>query len=142
MKQVSVTKQVNATADKIWNIVKTGDAINEWLPMIASCKLIGSGSGAKRICKTADGKTLEETIKSVDHANRELIYSIDKQEMMPIMNITNKLKISESMDIATIKWTAEFDMPDESIFYTVEQGLKGLFEAGINGLEKVAMANS
>ena len=139
MKQVTVTKQVNAPADKIWEIVRTGNDIDKWMPIIASCTLVGRGKGAKRTCTTAEGKTLEETIINVDDMNKELIYSIDKQEMMPIQNIINKVRISESMNNTTIHWKAEFDMLDDSMFPAVEQGLKDLFGMGIQGLESAAM---
>lgn len=140
MRQVTLTKQVTASPDKVWEIIRKGDAINEWIPIIASCSLMGSGPGAKRTCVTADGKTLQETIIRVDDMNREFIYRIDKQEMMPITNITNKLQVSSGMD-TTIKWTAEFDIADESMFPMVEQGLKDLFGIGIQGLEAAANKN-
>jgi hypothetical protein len=139
MKRIIVTEQVNASAEKIWDIVRTGDAVNEWFPIITSCNLHGAGAGAKRTCVTGDGKILEETILSVDDNNKEFILRIDKQDIMPIKNIINKLKVSEIMDVTKLEWVAEFEMMDDSMYPAVEQGLKDLYAMGIKGLEVAAM---
>ena len=59
MKQVSITQPVDASPEKIWNILRTGTNLDKWIPFISACKLEGKGVGAKRVCTTADGLLIQ-----------------------------------------------------------------------------------
>ena len=74
MKQVSITQPVDASPEQVWNILRTGTNLDKWIPFISTCELEGKGVGAKRVCTTADGKVLKETILLVDESNRTFKY--------------------------------------------------------------------
>lgn len=141
MKQVSITQRVDASPDQIWNILRTGTGLEKWLPIIATCKLEGSGAGAKRTCTTFDGKLLKETIMSVDENNREFKYRIDEQDMMPLKNYVGTVSVLERNGQTDVSWSTQFDLTVQEAEVAVENGLKDLFKMAISSLDSVAKMN-
>ena len=141
MKSVKISRHVSVDASAIWNIVRTGNGVEKWFPIIASCDLKGTGPGAKRVCVTQDGQTLEETIVSIDEQNREFVLRIDKQSIMPITDIINRLSVSDANGGAQVDWIAEFELADETMSGAIEQGLSDLYVMGIKGLEAATRSN-
>lgn len=78
-----------------WRILKTGTNLQKWIPIIATCELIGNGAGAKRTCTTPDRKVLQETILLVDNSNKIFNYRIDEQDMMPLKNYVGTVSVLE-----------------------------------------------
>ncbi|MFZ6014119.1 MAG: SRPBCC family protein [Bacteroidota bacterium] len=141
MKQVSVTQQVDASAEQIWNILRTGTDLDKWIPIIATCKLEGSGAGAKRTCTTSDGKVLKETILLVDESNRIFKYRIDEQDMMPLKNYIGTVTVLERNGHTDVNWSTEFDLTVEDAEADVKNGLSELFKMAIASLNSVAKLN-
>lgn len=139
MKNITVKQEVKSSPEKIWNILRTGDDLDKWLPIIATCDLQGEGAGAMRVCTTPDGKTLKETILLVDDKNRIFKYKIDEQDMMPIKNYTGTVLIVESMGKIEVHWNANFEMVMEEAYPDVEKGLTDMLNLAITSL--VAAAN-
>ena len=138
MKNLKVKKNVMASPDKVWGILRTGTGLDKWLPVIATCKLEGQGAGAKRICTTPDGKTLKETILLIDDENKIFKYRIDEQDMLPTKNYVGTVSVIESMGKTEVRWEAEFEMTMEEAYPQVEEALTGLLNMAISGLDKVA----
>jgi hypothetical protein len=141
MKQVSITQSVDASAEKVWNILRTGTNLDKWIPFISACKLEGKGVGAKRICTTADGKVLKETILLVDDSNRSFKYRIDEQDVLPTKNYVGTVSVSENMGKTEVMWIADFEMTIEAAWPEVEKGLTDLLTGAISGLETAAKMN-
>ncbi|HPM32453.1 MAG TPA: haloalkane dehalogenase [Chryseolinea sp.] len=141
MKQVSITKSVNASAEEVWNILRTGTDLDKWIPFISTCKLEGKGVGAKRVCTTADGKVLKETILLVDEGNRIFKYRIDEQDVLPTKNYVGTVSVKDSMGKTEVMWVADFEMTMEAAWPEVEKGLTNLLTEAISGLETAAKMN-
>jgi uncharacterized protein YndB with AHSA1/START domain len=141
MKRVSITQKVDVSPEKVWEILRTGTDLEKWLPIITSCKLEGTGAGAKRTCTTADGNVLKETILLVDDPNRIFKYRIDEQEMMPLRNYVGTVTVLERKGNTDVNWSTEFDMTVEEAWPEVEKGLKDIFTMAISSLESLAKMN-
>lgn len=141
MKQVSITKSVDVSAEKVWNILRTGTNLDKWIPFISACKLEGKGVGAKRVCTTADGKILKETILLVDESSRTFKYRIDEQDVLPTKNYIGTVSVTENMGKTEVMWVADFEMTIEAAWPEVEKGLTNLLTGAISGLETVAKMN-
>lgn len=141
MKQVSITQPVAVSAEKAWNILRTGTNLDKWIPFIATCDLEGKGVGAKRVCTTADGKILKETILLVDESTRTFKYRIDEQNVLPTKNYVGTVSVIESMGKTEIIWEANFEMVIEDAWPDVEKGLTSLLTGAIAGLESAAKMN-
>ena len=137
-KSLTVDRIVAATPEQVWNILRTADDVDAWFPVIATCKLDGKGEGAKRVCTTADGKTILESIVTVDDAQRIFQYRIDQQEMMPIRDMLGTMRVYVQDGKTHVRWTAEFEMTMEEAFAQVQDGIIGMYFTGLDGLERLA----
>jgi len=128
-------------ADEVWNLLKNGSDVDKWLPFIASCNLQGEGAGAKRICKTDQGKEVNETILKIDHDTYTFVYGIDSHTMeMPTKDIIGTMKVEE-LDGQTISsWKIEYNYTlelDDSVKNEIEQGFKDMMSMGLQGLDNL-----
>ena len=137
-KEFAQSAILDAPLNAVWEIISRGSGVDQWLPFITSCRLEGEGENAKRYCETADGKSLSETIFRIDHANHEFEYSIDKQNMMPLEQYKGKYVLSSTSDGKTeITWSSTFYIA-EADFPTIAENMKGLYQMGFEGMEKLA----
>lgn len=139
MQIVSVRKRLTAPAASVWKIVSKGDSVDRWLPVIESCRLEGSGPGARRFCTTGEGQRIDETIEAVDHTNRIFQYRIDRQDMMPTTNIRGTLCVAEDgAGHAEVLWFLNYELVDASAADAVRAGVAEIYAAGLAGLERLA----
>jgi uncharacterized protein YndB with AHSA1/START domain len=139
-KTVSVSRRIRVSAQTAWEVVRTGDGLDRWLPGVTSCKLDGAGAGAKRTCIMNEHE-LSETIESVDDVSRLFQYRIGAQDLMPLRDIHCLLHVSDGgPGEANVLWLATFELLDEAAWSAVKQGLEALYVAGIDGLARHAGA--
>lgn len=136
-KIINTTHTIEATPERVWDIVSTGDGVDIWFPAITSCRLEGNGEGAKRICGSAAGD-LYETIEKIDHTNRTFQYSINQQAMLPVTNILATMIVKGEHDQTRLDWIFECTLLDETQGEVVQQTIQELYAAGASGLEKAA----
>lgn len=135
MANVSVTKQYDVNAEKLWNRIKAFNDMHKYLPaMITSCEVDGSGVGARRVCGTENGNILE-TLQSLDNDNMTLEYSIDNDDApLPVANYMGKAALEKLSDNkVSFTWSASFDArgaPEADIVGMLE----GAFGALIDNL--------
>ncbi|MEL6298443.1 MAG: SRPBCC family protein [Pseudomonadota bacterium] len=140
MKTVAVTKEIPVSADAAWAIVRTGDCMDRWSPMVTSCRLEGSGPGARRVC-IINEKQLDETIEAVDDASRLFQYRIDRQDLMPITNVRGVIHIAPiSVQASQVLWFVNLDVLDEAAWPKVKDGIEAIYGASIDGLAALAAA--
>lgn len=109
---------------------------------IESCELTGTGSGAKRICKTFQGNVLKETILAIDSKAKIFQYSIDEQDMLPTKDVIGTIHVTEVSSMQTnITWLANYKLIDESMENAVAVGLDQLYQGGIKGIEELINQN-
>ena len=137
-----INDTLNAGSENIWNILKTGDDVQQWLPFVATCDLQGEGVGAKRVCTTSDGGTISETIVNIDHDNMIFEYSIDNHDIpMPVTNIKGILQVKDNDGKANLNWAVTFDLTQEmaeEAIMEMQSGMKASMKEGFDGLEKLA----
>lgn len=136
-KKVETSHIVNAPVDKVWANISKASGVNEWLPMIETCTLEGQGEGAKRVCTTENG-ILNETILMIDHTNKTFKYAIDKQTLFPINNVIGTMIVKDDNGNTRLDWTLAFSLEDEKAFPMIEEGVKGMYAAGVAGLENIS----
>ncbi len=132
-KEIKTTNSIQASADRVWEILRTGKGVNTWLPIIETCEV----NGSSRTCSHANG-ILEETILVSDDENKLFSYSIDKQDLFPFTNLVGVMQVVESnTDSCNLHWNASFDLPDESQFEEIKEKVSGLYQMGAKGLESL-----
>lgn len=139
MQFVSVVKQLDVPASAVWDLISQGGGVDRWIPMIASCRLDGQGAGARRVCTTADGHTIDETIETVDHATRVFQYRIARLDLLPIEDVMATVHVSEGPDgHARVLWLANYELRDPGAADAVRAGLAEVYASGLAGLERLA----
>jgi len=138
MKTVSITRRIRVPAQTAWEIVRTGEGVDRWIPIITSCRLEGKGVGAKRVC-TINGQEVTESTETVEEASRLFQYRIHKQSLMPIRNVLGTVHLTATGPSETeVLWFANFELDDEQAWPAVKEGFEGMYEAAIKGLEEYA----
>jgi polyketide cyclase/dehydrase/lipid transport protein len=66
------TAWINAPAADVWGIISNSEALPDWFPGIASCRMAGD----QRICELHRGGPVIEDIVTCDHDLRRLQYHI------------------------------------------------------------------
>lgn len=141
MQIVSVKQRLRAPASAVWQLISQGGGVDRWLPIIATCRLDGTGPGARRACTTVDGQAIDETIATVDHDNRIFQYRIDRQAMMPVTDLIGTLHVGEDgAGQAEVLWFLNYRLVDASAADAVRAGIAQIYAAGLAGLERLALA--
>jgi hypothetical protein len=136
---VAVTRVVPQKADAVWAVIRTGGDVDRILPgMIQTCRVEGSGAGARRVCDTASG-LLEETILLVEDDAHLFRYRIDRQAMMPIAGYEGTLHVTDlGARGAEVLWFSTFELLDARAEVGVLDGLRGMMTMGIDGIGALA----
>jgi uncharacterized protein YndB with AHSA1/START domain len=130
MQKIEVKKTINAAPEKVWATLAKGSGVNDWFPIITTCRVEGN----KRYCTMAGGGDLDETIISADHQTRTFTYSVDKHPL-PWGPVHSTVKVNDAgMGKSEIIWQAEFDGSAEAIKQAMAM-LPGLYGQGIDALE-------
>jgi hypothetical protein len=135
MKTVCVSRKIRVPAQAAWEIVRTGGGIDQWVPVVTSCRLDGEGVGATRVC-TINGQETVESIETIDDATRLFQYRIHKQSLMPVRNVMGTFHLTPvGPSEAEVLWFLNFDLDDEKAWPAVKEGIEGIYQAAIEGLE-------
>lgn len=139
MTQVTISKDFNVDAQSIWAIVRQFADMDRYLPsLITSCRVLGNGLGAKRVCGTENGDILE-TLSSLDDEAMTLEYTIDNEDApLPLSNYIGTAKV-ESLGTgkARFTWSGTFEakgLPENE----VSQILEGAYGAILDNIAENA----
>lgn len=121
MTKVSVSKQINVPAKKVWDTLSSFRGIENYSP-IASSTTSGEGKGATRTCVMPDGAKINEILNFADDRKMEMQYIITDGPF-PITNYVSDVKVTE-VDTANsnIIWECNFESSLEA-----KEEMKGLF---------------
>ena len=141
MIDVSVKDTINSSADKVWNTVGAISNVEQYIPMITSSKVEGSGLGAKRTCVVANEKgeemgKIEEDIVAFNDEAKMYRYAITSSPF-PVENYIGTVKVIEKNDNeCELEWSCKCDakgMKDEE----VQNMLRGVYSSIIDGVKKL-----
>ena len=126
MTKVSVSKQINVPAKKVWNALSSFRGIENYSP-IASSTTSGEGKGATRTCVMPDGAKINEILNFADGDKMEMQYIITDGPF-PITNYVSDVKVSDvDSTNSNVTWECTFESSQET-----EEDMKGLFSGFYN----------
>jgi len=131
---VVARRPMSASADQVWAMLRTGERMDRWVPAITLCEVTGSGEGASRRC-VLDGHELVERIESVDDEGRVFQYRILEQSVLPVRDVLGTLFVLERGESCEVVWLTSFELLDPSAREVVRSAMRGIYEAGLEGLE-------
>jgi carbon monoxide dehydrogenase subunit G len=141
MIHVSVKDTINAPADNVWKTVGAISNVEQYIPMIKSSTVQGSGLGAKRTCIVTNEKgeemgKLEEDIIDFNEGAKTYSYAITSGPF-PVENYVGTVKVMDlGNNTSEIEWSSECEakgMTDEE----VSNMLHDVYSSIINGLKKI-----
>lgn len=137
MSQIRIEEEIGAPAEQVWGALGSFGGLEQWAPGVTSCKLEGSGVGAKRTIAMG-GMTIVERMESCDRAARRFSYSI-VEGPMPVENYLATVSVSAAgPKRARVLWTASFDtakLPEETA-RNLAQGIEGSYRGMLAGLRR------
>jgi len=127
-----VSVELNASPSRVWEIISAIEGVDKWFPsIIKSCRFEGN----KRYCETSEGINLTEDIIEVNHETRTFRFAIPKQEMLPVENIKETMKVFDAADGKTIvEWSGSWNVSEENETIARE-GFLGLWNMGLKEME-------
>lgn len=131
-----IIKKLNVPADKVWNAISQIGRLDVWFPIIETCKVEGSGSGALRSMTIVNGGgDIKDTIEEIDHQNMRLVY-LRPISPFPVTYYRGTVEVFKSYDgLGIVCWTIDFESkPEDSA--SVAELVLGAISAGIDGMEK------
>ncbi|MFZ4964102.1 MULTISPECIES: SRPBCC family protein [Pseudomonas] len=107
MAATSVTIEIPATPEQVWQLMGGFDSLPDWLPFIPRSSL--SEGGRVRTLQTADGGTVVERLEAFDNRARRYSYSIE-QAPFPATDYLATLQVREGStpQTAIVEWAGIF----------------------------------
>lgn len=133
MAKVSMSTNLNVSADQVWKMIGGFNALPDWHPAVEKSEL--TQEGQTRTLSLAGGGTIVEKLEKVDDSARTYTYSI-VDSPLPVANYTATIKVSGEGDNSTIEWSSDYEpmgaSPEEAM-----QAVQGIYQAGFDNLKKM-----
>jgi polyketide cyclase/dehydrase/lipid transport protein/uncharacterized protein DUF4331 len=131
LQTVAETVDVNATPDKVWDLIGQFGAAY-WHPLIAAIRVTGTGPGQLRTIETVDGKQIIERLDAVDNSGR--FYRYANIAGLPVANYTGMLSVKPSGAGSSVEWRAQF-LPNGPGTLITKTIVSTLFKVGLDSLK-------
>jgi mxaD protein len=147
---VHKTVTINASADKVWNLVKDFNGLNNWHPAIAKDDIVeGTNNtvGAVRLLSLKGGGTIKEKLLAFDAAGHSFRYAI-VEGVIPVSSYTSRLSVKSAGDNkSTVTWSGKFKRKnvgenpgDSENDKTAVDTITSVYQSGLDNLKKLAEA--
>lgn len=133
MATTTVSIEIPASVDQVWQLVGGFDSLPDWLPFIP--KSMVSEGGRVRTLTTSDGGTVIERLEAFDNRQRSYSYSII-QAPFPVVDYLSTIAVVATADnnITRVEWSGSFtpvnvsDADAEALF-------SGIYRDGLQALK-------
>ncbi|MHA1165223.1 MAG: SRPBCC family protein [Alphaproteobacteria bacterium] len=133
MAKVSMSTNLNVSADQVWNMIGGFNALPDWHPAVEKSEL--TQEGQTRTLSLAGGGTIIEKLEKVDDNARTYTYSIIDSPL-PVANYTSTITVSGEGENSTIEWSSEFNA-DGASDQDAMKAIAGIYQAGFDNLKKI-----
>ena len=133
MTKVSMTTNLNVSADQVWKVIGGFNALPDWHPAVEKSEL--TEAGQTRTLSIAGGGKVVEKLETVDDDARTYSYSI-VDSPLPVANYTATIKVSGSGDNSTIEWSSEFE-PMGAPAEDAMKAIQNIYQTGFDNLQKM-----
>lgn len=143
MPRVYISSVIDASADRVWSIVRDFNGLPRWMPVVADSRIEGGQPSDKVGCirnfSLKAGGNIREQLLSLSDYEYTCSYAI-LESPMGVSNYTATLKLMPITDgdRTFAEWTAEFDCDAAREQELVDQIGAGVFQAGFDQLKRQA----
>lgn len=135
MASVKVSDRIEASADRVWDLVRDFGGVQRFSPTIESVSVQGEGIGAVRTLTLPGGLALQERLEALDDASRTLRYAIVGSHPLPFDEYLSTIRLSEDGDACQIEWSSTF-APRGGAEAQAAGMVEGIYRGGIAGIKK------
>jgi carbon monoxide dehydrogenase subunit G len=127
---------INASPAKIWEIIRSFDGVERYIPMVIKSEINGNHVGCERICNIQLGPNqtanLVERLDSIDDNTRTLKYSIIDAPP-PFPGLKGEVKVFDHEGKSKVVWSGEMHNYDKEASLM----LSGIYKMALDGLKKL-----
>lgn len=107
MADTSVTQEIPASADRVWQLIGGFGSLPDWLPFIPQSEL--SEGGRVRTLRNPDGEVIKERLEAFNEKERFYSYSI-AQAPFPVADYLSTIRVQKvpGRDAAVVEWSGSF----------------------------------
>jgi len=128
-----IARKLVVGADEVWAALEGFGRLDVWFPSISSCRVDGSGVGAKRFMELDGLGPITDVLVELDVPARRLAYE-RPESPFPVTSYRGTVEVFASHDgLAVVAWTVDFES-DEEVAELVDQLLVDGIGAGVDGL--------
>jgi mxaD protein len=139
---------VDASASKVWGVVKDFGGINNWHPALAKTEIVeGSDNavGAVRLLTLKDGGTIKEKLLAYNAAGRSMKYEI-LEGALPVSHYSATISVKAAgKGKSTITWSGHYerkntgDNPgDKENDKAASDTIASVYQGGLDNVKKLA----
>ncbi|MCH9052706.1 MAG: SRPBCC family protein [Proteobacteria bacterium] len=133
MAQVSMSQELQASAEEVWELIGGFNSLPTWHPAIKKSRIEGEGEGQVRTLDLTGGATIRERLDRADEDARSYTYSI-LEGPLPVADYVATLCVREAGDGAcVVEWSSEFN-PDGVPEPAAVEIIESVYSAGFVGL--------
>lgn len=133
MANTTVSIEIPASVDQVWQLMGGFDSLPDWLPFIP--KSVVSEGGRVRTLTTSDGGTVIERLEAFDNRQRNYSYSII-QAPFPVVDYLSTIAVlaTDDSNVTRVEWSGSFtpvnvsDADAEALF-------SGIYRDGLQALK-------
>lgn len=134
MTKVSMSTNLNASADQVWSMIGKFNALPDWHPSVEKSELTEAGQTRK--LSLVGGGTMIEKLETIDDNARTYTYSITDSPL-PVANYSATIKVTGSGDNSTVEWSSEFDPAGGTSPEDAMKAIQGVYQSGFDNLRKM-----
>ena len=133
MTSVSISEEIQASASRVWKLVRNFGAIADWLPAAEASEADGDSVGAIRRLALAGGAIADERLEAFDDAGRTYAYSV-VDSTLPMTGYRATIRVEEKgPDACTLHWSSTFEpvgVPEDEMAGMIQ----GSYQGGVESL--------
>ncbi|KNC88411.1 SRPBCC family protein [Trabulsiella odontotermitis] len=133
MANTTVSIEIPASVDAVWQLMGGFDSLPDWLPFIP--KSVIKEGGRTRTLTTSDGGTVIERLEAFDNRERRYSYSII-QAPFPVVDYLSTISVhaTEDSTVSRVEWTGRFT-PVNVSNEDAEALFSGIYRDGLQALK-------
>ena len=137
MTKVSMSTDLNVSADKVWKLIGGFNALPDWHPAVEKSEL--EEEGQQRRLSLVGGGTIIERLENVDEDSRTYSYTI-ADSPLPLTNYKSTIKVTGEGENCTVEWSSDFAVAGTSEGEGMK-AVRGIYQAGFDNLQKMFGGN-
>ena len=135
MAKVSMSTNLDVSADQLWQFIGHFNALPDWHPAVEKSEL--QEEGQVRKLTLAGGGTIVERLERIDDKERVYSYSIEDSPL-PVANYKSTIRVREDEGgkRAVVEWSGEFT-PTGASEQDAIKVMQDIYKAGLENLKKM-----